>query len=119
MAMDTSKQVGNRIKQYREMRGLTQAGLADLMGKSVVTISNFERGKVATSLYTLEQLARHLGVAVKDFFEDTPPQPLPGPEAEFAVTVRNVLTRLTDDDIERIVTGLNDVLDARRRRKRG
>ncbi len=116
--MDTSKQVGNRIKQFREMRGLTQAGLAELMGKSVVTISNFERAKVATSLYTLEQLARHLNVAVKDFFEDTPPAPLPEPEAGFAVTIRNVLTRLTDDDIENVISGLNGVLDARRRRKR-
>lgn len=117
--MDTSRQVGSRIKQFREMRKLTQAGLAELLGKSVVTISNFERGKVATSLYTLEQLARHLNVAVKDFFEDTPPSALPEPEAEFAVTVRNVLTRLSDDDIGKIVTGLNNVLDARRRRKRG
>ncbi len=116
--MDTSKQVGNRIRQFREARGLTQAGLADLMGKSVVTISNFERGKVATSLYTLEQLARHLSVSIKDFFEDAPPSALPEPEAQFAVTVRNVLTRLSDNELEGIITGLNYVLDARRRRKR-
>lgn len=116
MATDIGKQVGSRIRQFREARGLTQAGLADLLGKSVVTISNFERGKVVTGLHTLEQLARHLHVSVRDFFEDAPPEPLPSPEAEFAVMVRNVLTRLSDNDLKGIVTGLNEVLDARQRR---
>lgn len=117
--MDIGKQVGSRIKQYREARGLTQLALADLMGKSVVTISNFERGKVVTSLHTLEQLARHLNCAVKDFFGDLPPEPLESPEAEFAITVRNVLARLSDEEIKGIVGGLTDVLDARKRRREG
>lgn len=118
MEMDIGKLVGSRVKQFREMRGLTQAALAELTMKSVVTVSNIERGKVVLSLRTLEQFARHLNVSIRDFFEDTPPMPLPSPEAEFAVTIRNVLTRLSDDDIGKIVIGLNDVLDARRRRKR-
>lgn len=117
MATDIGKQVGSRIKQFREVRGLTQAGLAELMGKSVVTISNFERGKVVTSLYTLEQLARHLNCAVKDFFENEPPAPLTEPEAEFAVAIRALVSRLTDDDIGMVVGGLNRILDARQRRR--
>lgn len=117
MTLDIGKQVGSRIKQFREARGLTQAGLAELMGKSVVTISNFERGKVLTSLYTLEQLARHLDCAVKDFFDDAPPAPLPGAEAEFSLTVRNLVARLQDQDLKAIIAGLADVLEARHRRR--
>ena len=43
MAMELSKNVGRKIKQHREARGLTQVQLASLLGKSVETISNFER----------------------------------------------------------------------------
>lgn len=63
-------QLGGRLRELREARGLTQAQLAHLLGKSLETISNFERGKTLPSLVTLEQLAGVLGVSMQDFFSD-------------------------------------------------
>lgn len=118
MATEIGKQVGKRIKELREARGLTQAQLAGLLGKSVETISNFERGKVITSLLTLEQLASHFGVAVRYFFADFPaPQPH-GLQSETAIKVRNAADLLPEEDLE-IIAGLIDVLEARRRSRRG
>ncbi|MGE5478141.1 MAG: helix-turn-helix domain-containing protein [Bacteroidales bacterium] len=117
MATEIGKQVGRRIKEIRESRGLTQAQLATLARKSIETISNFERGKVVTSLVTLERLARLLEVQVRDFFPggDAPLLP-PEPISRFALKVRNAAVLLPDDDLE-VVAGLVDVLEARRGRR--
>ncbi|MBI5165226.1 MAG: helix-turn-helix transcriptional regulator [Magnetospirillum sp.] len=118
MAREIGKQVGKAIKDLREAHGLTQAQLAGLLGKSVETISNFERGKVVTSLLTLEQLAGCLGVAVRDFFTDSPAAAPVKPYSDFAAKVRNAADYLSEDDLE-IVAGLVDVLAARGRRRHG
>ncbi|CAA7627854.1 XRE family transcriptional regulator [Candidatus Terasakiella magnetica] len=114
MTMEISKLVGRKIKEHREARGLTQVQLAKLMGKGVETISNFERGKTATSLLTLEQLSRHLNVAVKDFFADTE-IPQGEPISHCAMQVRNASMLLPVEDLE-IVAGLIAVLESRRRK---
>lgn len=116
MAMEIAKHVGIRIKQCRESRGLTQAQLAQALGKSVETISNFERGKVATSLHTLEQIALVLHVLVRDFFDDAEVAGTPADMSESAIKVRNAAELLPEDDLE-IVAGVIDVLGARRRKK--
>lgn len=60
--------LGNKIKEIREMRGLSQALLAGKMGKTVGTISNIERGITTPSLLTLNELADVLDVEIQDFF---------------------------------------------------
>lgn len=117
--MEIGKQVGRRIKEFRESRGLTQAQLAQLLGKSIETISNFERGKVVTSIHTLEQLARLLNVRIKDFFDDEggiPPEP--SFSSANAQKLANAITLLAEDDLE-VLAAVAGVLEAQRRRKRG
>ncbi len=114
--MGIGKKVGSKIRQFRETRGLTQAQLADILGKSVETISNFERGKVVTSLLTLEQLARHLNVRIRDFFDEDAVVMVLEPSSAFAVTVRNAADILPEEDLE-VVAGLVAVLEARKRRE--
>jgi transcriptional regulator with XRE-family HTH domain len=118
MASEIGRQVGKKLRELREARGFTQAQLAGLLGKSVETISNFERGKVVTSLLTLDQLAGHFGVAVGVFFSDAPTPSLQGHRSDVATKVLNSADLLPEDDLE-IVAGLVDVLLARRRRKAG
>lgn len=120
MGTEIGKQIGRRLKELREARGLTQSQLAAILGKSVETISNFERGKVITSVLTLDRLARHLNVRVIDFFA-ADDEVTPGGVQELskhALTVRNAAEFLSDDDLE-IVAGLVEVLEARHHRKRG
>ena len=65
---------------------------------------------------TLEQLARHLKIQVKDFFDDTETPHSVQPMSDHAMKVRNAVTLLSEDDLE-IVAGLVDVLESRKRRK--
>lgn len=116
MATEIGRQVGKRLRELREERGLTQAQLAGLLGKSVETISNFERGKVVTSLLTLNQLAGHFGVAVGEFLSDVPIPSLQAHRSDAAAKVFNAADLLPEDDLE-IVAGLVEVLLARRRHK--
>ena len=117
MAMNIGKYVGQRIKNAREARGLTQNQLASLMGKSVETISNFERGKVVTSLMTLGQLAQHLNIPVKSFFEDVPlDMSSSDAMSDAKLALRNAIDLLAEDDLE-ILAALADVLERRHRHK--
>lgn len=68
MAVKLEVQLGHRIKSLRERAKLSQADLARLSGKSVETISNFERGKTIASVRTLALLAQQLDCTIADFF---------------------------------------------------
>ena len=107
-----AKLVGVRIRKLREARGLTQAKLADLSGKSVETISNFERGQTLPGVGTLYQLANHLGVALKDLvdFEGAIVSP---PDDGLAQRIR-----LLAKDDRRLAVDFVDFLAARRKRPR-
>lgn len=68
-AMDTKIHIGVRVKAARQARGLTQEQLADMVGKSVETVSNIERGAMLTGIDTLQRIARSLDVSISYFFE--------------------------------------------------
>ena len=118
MATQIGQLVGRRIRQLRKARGLTQAELAGLVGKSVETISNFERGKTITSLFTLAELSRHLNVALKEFFDDAPSEPFlsPVPPKKYAASIQSALNLLSEEDI-RIVASVTKSLMARKHKK--
>jgi transcriptional regulator with XRE-family HTH domain len=61
-------ELGKRIRQVRESRGLTQSHLAKLAGKSIETISNFERGRTIPSIQTLSHMAEALDLPLGQFF---------------------------------------------------
>lgn len=65
------KRLGQRIAALRKTRGLTQAGLAKLIGCSEDFISLVERGVNAPSVAGLEKFARVLKVEVVDLFTFT------------------------------------------------
>lgn len=69
MSGDLKSHIGARVKQARKAKKLTQAEVADRLGKSVETISNIERGATWTSLEMLENLSKLLGERVEFFFE--------------------------------------------------
>ena len=69
MSGDLKSHIGARIKQARKAKKLTQAEVADRLGKAVETISNIERGASWTSLEMLENLSKLFGERVEVFFE--------------------------------------------------
>src|SRR3989442_14496682 len=63
-AMGTT--IGERVRAFRLRRGLTQARLAHLIGRSERWLIDFERGGVDPRLSDALALARVLGVGVEE-----------------------------------------------------
>jgi transcriptional regulator with XRE-family HTH domain len=105
MNRDIGRLLGERIHDLRKSAGLSQVQLASLMGKSVETISNFERGKTIPSVLTLTDLSDRLGVELKDCFDfQTSPKPL-------ATTDQmRVRLRLLTQEQHQLVSGFVDML---------
>jgi len=57
-----NNELGERMRLYRFVRRLSQADLADAVGKSQATISNFERGHSTPSGTDLQIIAHTLSV---------------------------------------------------------
>ena len=62
------QQIGSRIKELRQLKGYTQAELAELVDLSTNYVGYLERGERTVSLQVLERLARTLGVEVSTLF---------------------------------------------------
>lgn len=62
------KLLGNKIKQIRKNRNLTQEELSELINIEVPSLSNIERGKFAPSIETLQKLSSALGVKIWEFY---------------------------------------------------
>jgi transcriptional regulator with XRE-family HTH domain len=58
--------VGERIRQARRAKGLTQTELGEAVGLATATISDIERGESRTSVYNLRRIAQALDIAVGD-----------------------------------------------------
>ena len=54
------KEIGKKIQQAREEKGLTQADLAQSLGLTQAALSNYELGKRRLYLHQIEDIARHL-----------------------------------------------------------
>lgn len=62
----------NRVREYRQRRGLTATELATLTGVSVSLIYQIETGAKDPSLRVALKLARHLRCRIDDLFQDAP-----------------------------------------------
>ena len=65
--------VGDKIRQVRVARNLTQQDLADKMGLKRNTISQWESGSRNVSVEQLIEIAKVVGVTL-DYFNDAPPE---------------------------------------------
>ena len=63
-------QNGDYLRDAREAAGLTQQGLADIVGVHRVTLANWELGEHHPTLPVAITLARALGTTVEDLFGD-------------------------------------------------
>lgn len=66
------EQLGNRLKQWRTAKNLTQAQLAELIGVSRKTINTVENGVFIPSVMLSLKLARQLGTSVESLFHLVP-----------------------------------------------
>jgi putative transcriptional regulator len=60
--------LGNRLRELREAKSLTQAQLADLIGVSRKTVNTVENGVFIPSTVVALKLAGALGCSVEELF---------------------------------------------------
>ena len=61
-----ARELGVRIMQYRERRGLSITQLANQAGVDYMQVSRYERGQTVPSLETAVALARVLGISLDE-----------------------------------------------------
>ncbi|NBR13730.1 MAG: XRE family transcriptional regulator [Flavobacteriales bacterium] len=63
------KSLGERIKEIRLAKGLTQTELAHKIGKDHPSINRLEKGKINPSYFFLCEIADGLEISINDIFE--------------------------------------------------
>lgn len=94
------KQIGERIRDIRKKKKLTQEELAWKVNKSVNFIGQIERGTKKPSVQTLKKIADALEVPIRSFFEDI--QYIP-PEEDIMVKKINFLLKEATPEEKKII----------------
>lgn len=67
------QKIGERVRQLRLQKGLTQEGLASSIPTSPNYLGNIERGEKCMSLEMLLKIKEELGVSLEEFFSVVDP----------------------------------------------
>ena len=69
-----SVDVGGRLRELRQERGLSMRALARMSGLSANALSMIERSRTSPSVSTLYKLATAMGIPITAFFREEPPR---------------------------------------------
>ena len=83
--------IGNKIKELRVAKGLTQEELADRCELSKGFISQLERDLTSPSIATLIDILQCLGTTLNDFFSEQPDEQIVFHEEDFFIKEDNEL----------------------------
>ena len=79
--------IGNKLKELRVLKGLTQEELADRSELSKGFISQLERDLTSPSIATLIDILQCLGTTIGDFFTETPDEQIVFGKQDYFVKV--------------------------------
>ncbi|MEQ9519143.1 MAG: helix-turn-helix transcriptional regulator [Parvibaculum sp.] len=116
--MDIKKAVGLKIKEFRAARGLTQADLADVIGRSVDTVSHLERGVSLPNFRTLELLSVELKVPMRSFFPSSDAELKSAKRASAIAQVEALINELQERDLETAIELLEVLVKSKKRSPR-
>lgn len=68
--MDIKQRFGNKIKELRKLKGLSQEKLANLAEIDRTYLPTIEKGERNVSIEVVEKLANALNVKVKELFDE-------------------------------------------------
>lgn len=112
MSTDLKRQIGVRLRTYRDARGLTQEQLAAMINKTTETVSNIERGKTLPRLETLARISECLNTPLVNFFAQSSSKQSAKRIALEARLIASI-QGMRDADVE-IAVGQIELLAARR-----
>lgn len=107
--------VGQRIRQLRKDRNLTQAELASRVGIQQSDLCRMETGEYKVSLEALFRILKIFEMKVGEFFHEAPSGQLTHPEAELLQAYRN-LTVTGQDEARHFITFIQRQVPKKRRR---
>ena len=64
-----AQKLGKNLKKIRIEKGISQSGIADLLGVSRGFVSNIENGKTNPTLATIARLSKALGVSIEELIK--------------------------------------------------
>lgn len=67
----SSAEIGSKIKLYRQKAGITQEGLAEILGVSFQQIQNYENGKNKLNTDKIQLLCNALNISPSMLFSET------------------------------------------------
>lgn len=71
--MLTEKELGERLKNVRKMRNISQFRMADMMGTEQSFIAKLEKGASYPKVSTLYRYAECVGLTLSDILAESPP----------------------------------------------
>ena len=108
-------ELGHRLRQLREERGLTQQSVARAAGIATDMVSRLENGHYSSpGLRTLLRIAEGMGIAVGSILPDLPGLAHNSPEAMLKARLAALLQRADVDDLALVVELAATVVERRR-----
>ncbi|MEG0073188.1 MAG: helix-turn-helix transcriptional regulator [Clostridia bacterium] len=104
---EVNKKVGERVKHYRKIRGITQEKLAEVIDKSTNYVGMFERGATGITIETLIKISNFLNVTPNNILQDYIPV---YEEDETADFLYNQFTTMNDKDKRLLLTISNHII---------
>jgi len=102
----TRELFGERIKEIRKKRGMTQEDVAKILEIDPKSFSRIERGERSPSLDTIEKIACALSVEPKDLFEF---EHLSGIK-EIRVACRKILNEANEEELKILLKLIRSVM---------
>ncbi len=105
---NTLAAIGNRIREIRQLRGMTLQGLADTSGLSPSMLSLVERGRASPSIGSLIVIAQALAITMSDLVateaDSEEKLVVHASEARIVETAQHVVRRMLREDRARGVS---------------
>ncbi|MGG4105125.1 helix-turn-helix transcriptional regulator [Paenibacillus lautus] len=102
------KNVGNKIRDIRKSKGLSQEQLAEMVGTKHTDIGKLERGERNVTLKTLDKISNTLEIEMYQLFQYEIESKFS--RKEFLKNeISNIVAELSESDLEKIISILNIV----------
>ena len=109
MTTNLKKITGMKVQIARKRLKLSQQEVAELIDRSIETVSNIERGKTSPTVETLERLCNHLNLPILDFFDNDGLMDKSQKRAKEELQIRDIADQLPGKELK-IAVGMMELL---------
>ncbi|HEM4739967.1 TPA: helix-turn-helix transcriptional regulator, partial [Streptococcus suis] len=106
--MELNVYIGQKIKDFRKLAGMTQTDLAQRLETTKQTISRYEKGDRKPGQDTLFELTDIFKVSIDDFFPPTTPTTAPNSLIE---QISDKVVQLTEPNQKNVLRYSSELLD--------